>query len=424
VIEALLRCLDAPAAIPRSAGERDLRFLQAIAGQLATAIGRAELFSRMAALALKDELTGAANRRGFDERLEASVGAARASGRELALVLCDVDHLKLLNDAGGHEAGDAALRRAAGVLQDLAAPLPRALVARLGGDELGVLLEDAGAATARELAEAALERLGAGDEKLGLSCGIASLELGAESPADLLRAADAALYLAKRGGRGRVCVAADNPRDAWREAAPDRRGRRALRDAAPERVDVAELLAGVVSLLDGPLATSSVGERLEALLGACATAVDATAGAVSLQAPGDPELLTLITVDRRTGHTARSGDGTEDERYAVADFPATARLLEHGGSALWRAGDEATDAGERALLEEWAMDAVLAVSARDDEGSWLLEVFADGATADLALLEPAARALALHCLYGGVPSDLSRSRAISAAARPDTLAWR
>jgi hypothetical protein len=105
----------------------------------------------------------------------------------------------------------------------------------------------------------------------------------------------------------------------------------------------------------------------------------------------------------------------------VAEFPATAHLLERGGSAVWRARDEATDAGERALLEEWAMDAVLAVAASDEHGSWLLEVFADDQTADLALIEPAARALVLHCLYGGVPCDFSRSRAISAAARADTF---
>jgi hypothetical protein len=79
-------------------------------------------------------------------------------------------------------------------------------------------------------------------------------------------------------------------------------------------------------------------------------------------------------------------------------------------------------AGERALLEEWAMDAVLAVAASDAHGRRLLEIFADERTADLALVEPAARALVLHCLYGGVPSDLSRSRAISAAARAETFA--
>ncbi len=403
-------------------GPQDLRFLQAIAGQLATAIGRAELFSQMADLALKDELTGAANRRAFEERLEASVTGARATGGELALVLCDIDHLKLLNDAGGHEAGDAALRRAADVLHELAAPLPRSLVARLGGDELAVLVEDAGADEAKALADAALARLLAAPEPLSLSCGVATLRLGADTPADLLRAADAALYLAKRGGRGRVCVAADNPRTAWREAAPRRRGRRQVRDAGPDRVDVAGLLTDVVNLLDGPLASGSAAERLEALLSACATAADATAAALSLHEPGDAELLTLVSFDRRTGHTARHGDGAPEERYVVADYPATERLLEHSGSAVWRADDEGTDADERALLGEWAMDAVLVVGASDERGRWLLEIFADDRTADLALVEPAARALALHCLYGGVPSDLSRSRAISAAARADTFA--
>src|SRR5215208_5953631 len=159
-------------------GPRDLRFLQAIAGQLTTAIGRAELFSRMAELALKDELTGAANRRAFEERLDLSVADAQAGGRDLALVLCDVDHLKLLNDAGGHEAGDAALRRTATVLRELAEPMPRALVARLGGDELAVLLEDVPPEEAQALAETALARLAAGDEPIGLSCGIATLRLG------------------------------------------------------------------------------------------------------------------------------------------------------------------------------------------------------------------------------------------------------
>ncbi len=106
----------------------------------------------------------------------------------------------------------------------------------------------------------------------------------------------------------------------------------------------------------------------------------------------------------------------------MADYPATARLLEHGGSAVWHSDDEGTDADELALLAEWAMDSVLVVAASDERGRWLLEVFADDRTADLALVEPAARALALHCLYGGVPSDLSRSRAISAAARADTFA--
>ncbi len=401
-------------------GPRDLRFLQAIAGQVATAIGRAELFSRMAALALTDELTGTANRRAFDERLEAAVARALGDGGDLALVLCDVDRLKELNDAGGHAAGDAALRRAAGVLLELAAAHPRALVARLGGDELCVLIEDMGPNDAQALAEAALAELRIGANPVGMSCGVATLRLGAERPADLLRAADSALYLAKRSGRGRVCLAASDPRRAWREAAPRRGERRRNRDAS--KVDAAALLSEVVNVLDGPLAEAAVILRLEAVMSTCAKAAEATAAAVSRKAAGDPELVTLIAIDRRTGHVAHHGDGSEDERYRVEDYPATAALLERGGSAVWRADDPDADPSEISLLEEWNMSAVVAVAEREDGGAWLVELFADDGTSDLALIEPMLRVLTVHAIHAGVPAARSRSRAISAAARADTLA--
>src|SRR5205085_2534352 len=74
--------------------ERDARFLQTISGQIAAAIGRAELFSRMTELAFEDGLTGLANRRAMDDRLELTVAGAAAAGRDLALILCDVDELK------------------------------------------------------------------------------------------------------------------------------------------------------------------------------------------------------------------------------------------------------------------------------------------------------------------------------------------
>ncbi|MEA2312442.1 MAG: hypothetical protein QOE28_2410 [Solirubrobacteraceae bacterium] len=401
-------------------GPRDLRFLRAIAGQIATAIGRAELFSRMAAMALTDELTGLANRRALDERLESAIESALASGHELSLVLCDLDRLKELNDARGHEAGDAALREAADALRELAAPHPRALAARIGGDELCILLEGVGPREAYELAERAVRHLGDGERPVGLSCGVASLRPGGERAADLLRAADSALYLAKRSGRGRACLAAIESRRAWREAAPLRgTGRRALRDAQPVQPG---LLADVVNVLDGPLAEAGALLRLEAVLTASAAAVDATAAAISLQAPGDPDLLTQIALDRRIGEVVRRRDGGPDERFPIADYPATAELLDRGGTALWRASDPDADASERALLAEWNMSAALAIAVRDAEGGWLLEVFADDRTADLTAIEPVVRVLAVHALYGGVPADRHRSRAISAAARADTFA--
>ena len=88
-------------------------------------------------LSREDALTGLANRRSWDEALDEAFSNARAGGGELAVVLCDVDHFKRVNDRHGHAAGDRLLRTVADLLVDQA----RAgdLVARLGGDELAVL---------------------------------------------------------------------------------------------------------------------------------------------------------------------------------------------------------------------------------------------------------------------------------------------
>ncbi len=94
---------------PRFRGE-DVRFLEAVAGQLALAIGRAELFTRVSRLAYEDSLTGLANRRALDERLERAVARAKERGGALTVLLCDVDELKAINDAAGHAAGDRALQ--------------------------------------------------------------------------------------------------------------------------------------------------------------------------------------------------------------------------------------------------------------------------------------------------------------------------
>jgi diguanylate cyclase (GGDEF)-like protein len=396
-------------------GPHDLRFLQAIAGQVATAIGRAEIFTRMAELALKDDLTGLANRRALDGRLETALAAAGETGTELAVILCDIDRLKELNDAHGHQAGDAALRHAADALRALTEGRPGTLVARLGGDEMCVLLEDTGPEAAQELAQSALAGLAAMTPALGLSCGVATLRPGIERASDLLRAADSALYLAKRSGRGRVCLAAADPRRAWREAAAHRPRRRAVRETG--RLDVAVLLADTLHVLDGALARARPLDRLETVMSACAAAVNGSAAAISVRPDGHGDLLTLLTHDRRSGHAARAEDGAEEERFRVADYPATAALLGDGGSTLWRSDDETADAGERALLLEWGMTAVLCSAVPGDEGAWLLEIYADDASDDLAALEPVFRVLTVHALHGGGGSPLSRSRAISAAAR-------
>jgi diguanylate cyclase (GGDEF)-like protein len=199
---------------------RHVPFLEAIAGQVGAAIVRAELFSRVNALAYADPLTGLGNRRALDQLLEPAV----ERGGGLAIAFCDLDRLKLINDSLGHDAGDRAIRRVADALAAAARSHSRAHVYRVGGDEFCVVLEGAGSASAVELATAAGRSLAQGDAPLALSCGVAELRTG-ESPKDLLRAADAAQYVAKREGRGRVVVATGEP-----PAVVPPGGRRARRD--------------------------------------------------------------------------------------------------------------------------------------------------------------------------------------------------
>ena len=223
-------------------------FLEAIAGQVGAAIGRAELFSRVNALAYADPLTGLANRRALDERIDAAV----ARGGPLAIAFCDLDGLKHINDSEGHEAGDRAIRSAATALADAADDFPGAYVYRVGGDEFCVVLEGSDAAAAGRLAEAAGRTLG--EQGLALSCGAAALRPG-DRANDLFRRADAAQYAAKRESR-----AAGDGDPNWTPA-PGRRTE--LRRTEPERAIIAAQLLAAIDGVPEP-------ERIRRLTGALA----------------------------------------------------------------------------------------------------------------------------------------------------------
>jgi diguanylate cyclase (GGDEF)-like protein len=181
-------------------GERDGLFLRAIADQIAVAIGRAELFAKVEALAYTDPLTGLANRRVLEHELERTCDAPAGPGAP-ALLLCDIDGLKAVNDEAGHEAGDAVIVRVAMALTEAALPHEDAVVSRMGGDEFCVLLPGGDAEAARAIAESAAGRLGRDDAvPVRISCGVAARSEGADRPAELLRAADAAQYRAKHAG--------------------------------------------------------------------------------------------------------------------------------------------------------------------------------------------------------------------------------
>lgn len=164
-------------------------------GAVALVIG--DLAGR-AARADHDALTGLLNRRGFDEALERRLEEATRTGAPMAVALLDVDHFKRVNDAHGHQVGDDLLRSLARGLQRR---LPSgAVVGRLGGDEFALVVPGWGG----DATPAALEDLVRGLEA-SVSAGVV-VALRAEPPGEVLRRADAALYRAKSGGRGRVVL--------------------------------------------------------------------------------------------------------------------------------------------------------------------------------------------------------------------------
>jgi len=167
---------------------------------------------RLARLATTEPLTGLANRRVFEERLRQEIGRAGRDRRSLSLLIIDVDGLKRVNDAYGHEAGDDALRSVAAAIRSGIREID--LGARLGGDEFGVLAAGADAESAVMLGDRLRDLLarsvnGLPDRSTTVSIGIASLTPPAEEkplPVSLMRIADHALYQAKRAGGDRVAI--------------------------------------------------------------------------------------------------------------------------------------------------------------------------------------------------------------------------
>ncbi|MFF3733826.1 diguanylate cyclase domain-containing protein [Streptomyces sp. NPDC002476] len=181
-------------------GREDADFATVLAAVVAAGISQAERLEEVRRLAFTDPLTGLANRRAVDVRLDEAVERHRVDGAVVSLVVCDVNGLKRVNDTHGHAVGDRLLERFGSVLSRCGAMLPGALAARLGGDEFCLLAvgpeTDEVVRVAAELCERAAE-LELGD---GVACGIASTgdPIGPViSARRLFRLADAAQYRAK-----------------------------------------------------------------------------------------------------------------------------------------------------------------------------------------------------------------------------------
>jgi diguanylate cyclase (GGDEF)-like protein len=195
----------------------ELRLLQLLADQAALAINNAHLHEAVSRQARTDMITGLPNRRALDERLDDEFQRAQRFSHSFAVIMMDLDGFKAINDTYGHETGDMVLHEAFG---QLARSLRATdFIARYGGDELTVVLPEARQDEAVEVSRKLQMALQAfpitlpdGTKKVfGLSAGIAMYPAHAKTTADLLRAADTALYRAKRARRGAMMMAQKPP---------------------------------------------------------------------------------------------------------------------------------------------------------------------------------------------------------------------
>ena len=370
----------------RPYGREDLDFAGAVAGQIAAGAAQVRHLEQVARLAYTDELTGLANRRAIEDRLDAAIARHRATGSSVSLIIADVNGLKRINDDRGHEAGDRALVHVSGLLSASAGLVPGSLAGRLSGDEFCIVLEDVAADHAVWVAEDLCRRAKAGLDE-GVACGVASTgdPVGViDSRKRLFRLADAAQSRAKRsrsrgtrGGRPRPARGRDR---AVRRSRAGLGGRSTIRPVAGHqrlRAD-ARGRAGHVgpqrALSVRRNAWSSSPTRWPASStrppGGCPT---------PSRGPGPLVSVGFSAIRVTAGHpsTGRGPDSAAEQVYDLDQYPATAFALD-GGSIVMLADDLRCDPAELAILSASGYAANLMAGARDSAGGgWLVEVFTD-----------------------------------------------
>lgn len=177
-------------------------------------------YQQSISMAITDGLTGLYNRHYLNTHLENLCKQALNNRKPLSVIILDMDHFKQVNDTHGHDAGDLVLKQLAATMLDLARSSD--LVARYGGEEFVLLLPETTIESAKEVAERIrktvegyafiIETSSGKTISKTISLGVSTLKLSGDTPAELLKRADLALYEAKNGGRNRVVV---NGSEEW-----------------------------------------------------------------------------------------------------------------------------------------------------------------------------------------------------------------
>jgi diguanylate cyclase (GGDEF)-like protein len=203
--------------LPQVLRERRLKsqevWAQTVSEHIALSLANLRMRDSLRVQAVRDSLTGLYNRRYMEQALERELLRATRSHRTVGLIMLDLDHFKAFNDSHGHAAGDALLR----VLGDYLVTHVRAedIACRYGGEEFVLILPEA----SLEMSQARAEQLWKGVQALqvnhrgellrgvAVSAGVAAFPAHGRTAAEVLRAADEAMYAAKRNGRNRVEIA-------------------------------------------------------------------------------------------------------------------------------------------------------------------------------------------------------------------------
>jgi diguanylate cyclase (GGDEF)-like protein len=193
----------------------DLAPLESVADICATAIQNAYYVERVRQLAYRDGLTGIFNRRFFEMRMTVEIDRAQRFGSGLAVIMIDIDQFKSLNDDFGHLLGDEVLRQVSSMLHQQVRKID--VVCRYGGEEFAILLAQANAKDAFDVADKLRASVEAWafpgvPRPVTISAGVAGYPDHGVTRDDLMKAADEGLYAAKQGGRNRVFMAPANKR--------------------------------------------------------------------------------------------------------------------------------------------------------------------------------------------------------------------
>jgi diguanylate cyclase (GGDEF)-like protein len=386
----------------------DIDFALAVATQVAAGVVQADHLARIERLAFQDPLTGLANRRAVDERLETSMADHAQNGTPVSMILADINRLKQVNDSFGHEAGDRLIVAVADAVSRASGLAHGSLAARIGGDEFCIVTTGVSADEAVEVAEELCRIVDNQPLSTGVSCGVASTDAAPgpfQTPLRLFRLADAAQYRAKRSGSRKPVVAGSTAADVPEEAPTDRRARRGR--LAVDGMAVLEAGLEVLDRLNG----SSTQTRLEAVADHVLLLLDGAAWWVSQTQPGGDTLVSVSSsVQRFAEHLDARGIAASEigAQFVLADFPASRDAIREASSFLIELdgegrgeGDGQNDPAEEQSLVTAGYTSFLAAGATGAGSGWLLELYGDPISMSFAGFEPVLRSLVTVAVAGG-----------------------